>query len=185
MSLKSPPKNCTLCTLSETCTFPLEGQGKREVKFMLVDYIPTAEEDRESFHFVSDSGILLEAMLNSVGLSRRDFYVTKVLKCKSEYKSVINPNDIKACTENYLHSEIDTIQPKAILAMGSEAGQYFVNGKFRITVDRGWYKWKDYNVFITYHPRYLLRFPSLESNSPKWQCWNDLKEFSKQNYLPF
>lgn len=177
MSLNYPLKNCTLCPLSsaEGCTAPLAGQGRNTSKYLLLTLNPSSGEDTTRKHFPSEEGQLLEAMLNSVGLTLREFYITTLVKCKTDYGVTLSKENIATCSTAHFEEELDTVKPEVILALGSGIGKAMLGDKFSITKQRGIYVFKGIPTVITYHPRYLLRFPSLESNSPKWEAWNDLK----------
>lgn len=181
--------NCTLCTLSssETLVAPLEGQGRATSKYMILTFMPSALEDKERKHFPSDEGILLENMLNCVQLTAKDFYFTTVLKCKADYGIVPSKESVGVCTSTYLQDELEAVKPEYILALGADVGKFMFGDKYSITKERGIRNWKSYTVCMTYHPKYLLRHPTMETNSPKWQAWQDLIEFKDliDNGVPF
>lgn len=186
MNSKNQLKNCTLCTLSSNaaCLEPLGGTG-RGTKFMLLTLAPTWDEDNQRKHYPNDEGVLLEKMLNCVGLTMREFYATTLIKCRTEFGHKPSKFEISTCSSAWFKEELQGI--KLILGFGGELGKAILGDKFSITKGRGLYMYEEVPIFLTYHPRYLLRFPSLEVNSPKWQSWQDLIAFKDyvNNGVPF
>ena len=63
-----------------------------------------------------------------------------------------------------------------IATLGNVPTQYFLQTREGITRTHGhWYEWHGVAVFPLFHPAYLLRNPSRERGSPKWQMWQDMK----------
>ena len=174
MNYNYPWKNCTRCTL-ETDSYPLACAGSPQTaNAMLVDFQPTRDELISDNHFEGHNGMLLNNMLASVGLSRKDFYFTKLVKCR--FDDGADSKVLGTCND-WLQGELTTVAPKAILVLGGDAAKAMFGSSFAITKDRGIRDWKGYPVCVTYHPSYLMRFPSLAVMSPRWQAWRDLIDF--------
>jgi len=72
----------------------------------------------------------------------------------------------------YLLKQIEIINPKIIILLGSTALKQFTDSNARITKMRGqWIKWNNYLAMPTYHPSALLRNPLL-----KRDAWEDFKK---------
>jgi len=88
---------------------------------------------------------------------------------------VPTPEEIAACTP-YLMEQIRLVDPKIILLTGATAVRGLTGIKQGITKIRGtWIEWQGRLCMPIYHPAYLLRNPSREPGSPKWQMWQDMQ----------
>ena len=58
------------------------GYGPVTARVMAVGEAPGESEDREGKPFVGAAGRLLTSLLESVGLDRRDIYITNIVKCR-------------------------------------------------------------------------------------------------------
>lgn len=163
-------------TLSDNVVF---GEGPPDAKLLLVGEAPGEDEDAQGRPFVGRSGQLLDRILDSVGLHRDDIYVTNMVKYRPPGNRNPTPQEI-TLSEPLLLEQIKLIQPQIIATLGNVPTQYFIGTKDGITKTHGnWYDWHGVKVFPLYHPAYLLRNPSREKGSPKWQMWQDMLELKK------
>jgi len=159
--------------LSDNLVF---GEGDPNAKLVIVGEAPGADEDEQRRPFVGRSGQLLDRILDSVGLHRDDIYVTNIVKYRPPGNRNPTPQEI-TLSEPLLLEQMQIIQPQVIATLGNVPSQYFIQSKDGITKTHGnWYEWHGVKVFPLYHPAYLLRNPSREKGSPKWQMWQDMKE---------
>ncbi len=165
-----------LDALSDNVVF---GEGPPDAKLMIVGEAPGEDEDAQGRPFVGRSGQLLDRILDSVGLHRDDIYVTNMVKYRPPGNRNPTPQEI-LLSEPLLLEQIKLIQPQIIATLGNVPTQYFIKSKDGITKTHGnWYDWHGVRVFPLYHPAYLLRNPSREKGSPKWQMWQDMQELKK------
>ncbi|CAN5900479.1 uracil-DNA glycosylase [soil metagenome] len=163
-------------TLSDNVVF---GEGPPDAKLMIVGEAPGEDEDTQGRPFVGRSGQLLDRILDSVSLHRDDIYVTNMVKYRPPGNRNPTPQEI-TISEPLLLEQIKLIQPQIIATLGNVPTQYFIKSKDGITKTHGnWYDWHGVKVFPLYHPAYLLRNPSREKGSPKWQMWQDMLELKK------
>ncbi|HCK76709.1 MAG TPA: uracil-DNA glycosylase, partial [Gammaproteobacteria bacterium] len=73
---------CDRCELHRTRNQTVFGAGNTPARWLFVGEAPGAEEDKQGFPFVGRAGVLLNAMLFSIGLSREEVYIANVLKCR-------------------------------------------------------------------------------------------------------
>ncbi len=73
--------SCTECSLHETRTNIVFGEGPVPCDVMLVGEAPGANEDKQGRPFVGASGKMLELFLEEAGISREEVYITNVVKC--------------------------------------------------------------------------------------------------------
>ena len=87
------------------------------------------------------------------------------------------------CAQRWLEKELEILQPKVIVALGSVALHYLGSPDMRITRDRGkWFKTRQgYDCIATYHPAYLLRLADPHVlNHAKWEVFYDLEAARKK-----
>jgi uracil-DNA glycosylase len=167
--LEQRARACKLCALHATRTNVVFGVGNRQTEVMLVGEAPGANEDLQGEPFVGRAGMLLNAMLLSIGIERRDVYIANVLKCRPPNNRDPLPSETGACTP-YLQQQIALIKPKVLIAVGRVAGQFLLKcdesmGRLRGKISQ--YRQGDLHIplFVIYHPAYLLRSPSEKSKA--------------------
>lgn len=167
---------CTRCTLSQSRTQTVFGTGNRQAQLMVVGEAPGAEEDRRGEPFVGRAGKLLDQMLQAIGSSRQQVYITNILKCRPPNNRDPAAEEVSAC-QPYLQRQIALVRPRVLLAVGRVAAQNLLQvttplGRMRGSMQQ--YAHPDgmvIPVVVTYHPAYLLRSPL-----QKRAAWDDLKQ---------
>jgi DNA polymerase len=126
---------------------------------MLVGEAPGAAEDESGRPFVGRSGELLTRLLSEIGVSRQDVFITSVLKSRPPGNRVPDSDEIDACRP-YLELQIDIINPKIVVLLGSTAVTSVI-GPWKLSEAHGhFHQVGSRTFFITYHPSAALRFPS-------------------------
>ena len=179
--LKSECLNCQKCELGKTRTNIVFSDGNPETaKAILIGEAPGETEDLTGTPFVGRAGKLLNEFLEKAGISRaNDLYIINTVKCRPP-KNRVPEKQEKAECENYLHTQIDIIEPKIIIFCGSTALKSFSDTKTPISKIRGevmeiTVKNKTYKAVPIFHPSYLLRQHSLETGAPRDLMLKDLK----------
>lgn len=170
--LISQISSCQQCELQANRTRTVPGAGNQQASWMIVGEAPGEQEDNQGEPFVGRAGLLLENMLNAIGLARNAVYITNIVKCRPPGNRDPHVDEIKAC-HGYLQRQIELLQPDIILAVGRVAAQSLLQvdspvGKMRGKVHK--YEPGDIPLVVTYHPAYLLRKPT-----EKFRAWADLK----------
>ena len=161
VSLEKQAIECHLCDLSKSRTKVVFGEGNTNADLMFVGDAPSNSDDSSGKVFTGRSGEVLTKMIENVlGLSRKDVYITNVLKCRAQ--NTLNPSPAHAHTcHPYLLKQIELIKPKLVVAFGETAYHYLTGDDSEISQVRGnLHKQDAYTVIPTYHPNYLLRNPS-------------------------
>lgn len=169
-ALEAAVRDCRACRLCEARKQTVFGVGAREAEWMIVGEGPGAEEDERGEPFVGQAGRLLDAMLDSVGLSRQNtVYIANAVKCRPPGNRTPQPDEMAACRP-FLERQIALVAPRLLIAMGRPAAQTLLGGEPRISASRGKvFRYESVPVVVTYHPAYLLR------NLPdKSKAWEDL-----------
>lgn len=151
---------CTACRLHATRTNAVFARGNPLSQLMVVGEAPGEEEDRTGLPFVGRAGKLLDLLLRSIGFPRDSVYICNVLKCRPPSNRNPLPDEVDACS-GFLRQQIQTIAPRALLAVGKFAAQFLVQSEESIGRLRGQiHSYNGIPVVVTYHPAYLLRSPN-------------------------
>jgi len=103
------------------------GEGSVDAAIMLVGEAPGAAEDREGRPFIGASGKFLAEMLESIGLTREDVFITNIVKYRPPKNRDPKPDEI-AVFKPYLLQQVDIIKPKIIITLGRHAMNVFLPG---------------------------------------------------------
>jgi len=161
-----------LADLSDQLVF---GDGDPDADLMVIGEAPGEEEDLSGRPFVGRAGQLLDRVLASVDIDRADVYVTNMVKFRPPGNRNPKPEEIAASVPLLLE-QIRCVRPQVIATLGNVPTQWFLDSKEGITRLRGrWADWHGIRLLPLYHPAYLLRNPSREAGSPKWETWQDMK----------
>ena len=145
--------------------------GNPAGRLMVVGEAPGAREDATGLPFVGQAGKLLDLMLASVALSRKDsVYICNVLKCRPPGNRNPLQDEIESCAP-LLKRQIELVAPEVLLAVGSFAAQWLTGSTKALGRLRGEvYGYQGVPLVVTYHPAALLR-------NPGWSrlAWEDLQ----------
>lgn len=170
-ALRTAAMACTRCRLAEGRNTVVFSDGNPAARLMVVGEAPGAREDATGLPFVGQAGRLLDLMLASVALSRRDsVYICNVLKCRPPGNRNPQPDEIESCAP-LLKRQIELVEPEVLLAVGSFAAQWLTAAKKALGKLRGRvYSYQGVPLVVTYHPAALLR-------NPGWSrlAWDDLQ----------
>ncbi|MEZ5077843.1 MAG: uracil-DNA glycosylase [Solirubrobacterales bacterium] len=159
-------QSCTRCPLHETRTKAVFGAGNADADLMFVGEAPGAEEDRQGLPFVGRAGQLLNQLLEEIGLSREDAFITNVLKSRPPGNRDPQPQEIAAC-EPYLWQQVAQIEPKVVCTLGNFATKLLSGSPVGITKVRGTPQVHELGgraVFLLplFHPAAALRTPRIK-----------------------
>ena len=181
-SLKSECLSCFKCELGKTRTNIVFSDGNPETaKVVLIGEAPGENEDLTGTPFVGRAGKLLNEFLEKAGISRADdVYIINTVKCRPPKNRVPEKEEKLQC-ENYLHTQIDIIEPKVIIFCGATALKSFSDSKTPISKIRGELmeievRGQKYQAMPIFHPSYLLRQHSTEVGAPRDLMLQDLKK---------
>ena len=118
-------KTCRKCELWRQRKNAVPGEGNLDVAVMLVGEAPGYWEDLKGRPFVGAAGKILDEMLSKAEISRRDVYVTNVVKCRPPENRDPLPREIHTCTL-YLDRQIKIIKPKFLVTLGRHAAFYIL-----------------------------------------------------------
>lgn len=162
---------CTRCKLHQRRHSIVFGDGNPNADLVFVGEGPGADEDAQGLPFVGRAGKLLTQMIEAMGLQRKDVYICNVVKCRPPENRTPERDEVSTCSP-YLLRQLDAINPKIIVCLGSVAAQTLLETHRGISHFRGeWLDFRGRKLMATYHPAYLLRNPSAKS-----EVWRDLQK---------
>lgn len=158
--LYKPYKSCTGCHFNMSpVTQVVFGSGNADSKILFIGEAPGKDEDLQGAPFIGRSGKLLTRILEAVGLSREQVFITNLVKCRPPNNRRPLPSEI-VISQHILLDEIKIIRPKIICTLGSAAAEGLLGAPIKITKERGKpILWNRTTVLPTYHPAYILRNP--------------------------
>jgi uracil-DNA glycosylase len=164
--------DCTRCKLHALGRQQIVyGVGNPDADLMFVGEAPGADEDIQGIPFVGRAGQLLTKIIEAIGLKRDDVYIANVIKCRPPGNRNPDPDEVEAC-EGFLFRQIDSIQPKVIVALGTFAAKALLKTQDPISRLRGRvYEYRGAKLIPTFHPAFLLRSPDR-----KRDVWEDMKK---------
>jgi DNA polymerase len=157
-ALKAEALVCTRCRLAETRTQVVFSDGVADARLVVVGEAPGANEDATGLPFVGAAGQFLDLLLATVDLSREDsVYICNVLKCRPPGNRNPQSDEIDACSP-FLKKQLELVSPRALLAVGTFAGQALTGEQKPLGRLRGQvHSYQGIPLVVTYHPAALLR----------------------------
>lgn len=151
-------------------------------KVMLIGEAPGANEDLQGIPFCGQSGQLLDAALETIGLSRKNnLYITNSVFWRPPANRRPTNDEIASCLP-FVEKHIALINPNLIILAGATAVHSVLAIDEPITKIKAQnhfytnkYLKKQIPVVILYHPSYLLR-----QASQKKTMWFDLLKIKRE-----
>jgi uracil-DNA glycosylase len=136
VALYREASGCLRCPLHRGRTRVVFGNGHADADLMFVGEGPGQQEDLQGLPFVGRAGKLLDELLDEIGLSRRDVFVTNVVRCRPPGNRDPLPDEIAAC-RSYTDRQIELIEPRLICTLGKFAMQVLTRTSRGITAVHG------------------------------------------------
>ena len=168
--------DCTRCVLHKQGRKQIVfGVGNPRAELMFIGEAPGADEDEKGEPFVGRAGQLLTNMIKAMGLSREEVYIANIIKCRPPGNRTPERDECETCSP-FLMRQIETVAPKAIVALGAVAAKTLLAINAPMSELRGrWYDFRGTKLAVTYHPAFLLRDPR-----QKKETWKDLQMVMKE-----
>jgi uracil-DNA glycosylase len=172
--LKKSIKEIKNCNLKNNATNIVFSDGNPKSKIMLVGEAPGSNEDQEGLPFVGRAGALLDKMLASINLDRKNVYISNVINYRPPDNRRPTDEEINRYLP-YIKKHIEIIDPKILVLLGSTAMNTFMGNEVVISKARGKWIEKEFgscktSMIVTFHPAFLMRQPT-----QKKMAWIDLK----------
>jgi uracil-DNA glycosylase family 4 len=171
--------------LKKTATNLVFCDGNPAAPVMLVGEAPGADEDAQGKPFVGVSGQLLDRILKTINLDRKDpeparsIYISNILNWRPPGNRTPTPAEVELSLP-FIERHIVLAKPKLLILCGGVSAKGLLNTETGISKLRG--RWHDFRprtgidssgfsvpAIATYHPSYLLRTPG-----QKRAVWHDM-----------
>ena len=159
--LKNSILNIKNCELKKNASKLVFSDGNPKAKIMLIGEGPGQNEDKEGIPFVGRAGELLDKMLASINLDRKNVYITNVVNYRPPQNRRPTEEEIYRYLP-YLKKHIEIISPKILVLLGSTALKALIGDNEVISKVRG--KWIEQkigicktSIIITFHPAFIMR----------------------------
>jgi len=165
---------CTKCDLHHSRKNSVPGEGPADAGIMLIGEGPGFYENEQGRPFVGASGQFLIELLQGVGLSREEVFITNVVKCRPPSNRDPELDELTSCS-SYLNQQIEAINPHIIITLGRfSMARYLPHA--RISKVHGQSIWVKGRLIVPmFHPAAALHQPSLRtsikhdfSRIPEW-----------------
>jgi len=110
--------NSPLCKYrKENNYYPVIGEGSHFAKIVFIGEAPGKNEAETGKPFCGASGKILDKLLESVNIKRKDVYVTNIVKDRPPKNRDPLPKEIKIYS-SFLVRQLEIIKPKVIATLG-------------------------------------------------------------------
>ncbi|HEV7577833.1 MAG TPA: UdgX family uracil-DNA binding protein [Caldimonas sp.] len=177
-ALREALQRCRECPIGEHATQGVPGEGPKRARLMFVGEQPGDQEDLQGKPFVGPAGMLLARALDEIGVPRDEVYITNAVKHfkfelrgKRRIHKTPSQQEAAACL-HWLESEIELVDPIALVALGATAARQLMGSAVSVTRERGrWLERSDgRKVLILLHPSALLRVDP-EDKAAAYAAW--------------
>ena len=172
--LKKSISNIKNCNLKAAATHMVFSDGNPKSKIMLLGEAPGSNEDQEGLPFVGRAGNLLDKMLASINLDRKNVYISNIINYRPPENRRPTDEEMKRYLP-FVKKHIEIIAPKILILLGSTAMNALIGNDIVISKVRGQWIEKEFgqcntSVIVTFHPAFLMRQPT-----QKKLAWVDLQ----------
>ena len=157
--LSEDNKKCTNCSLRNTCSQVVVGQGSQDARLVIVGEAPGADEDLIGEPFVGRAGNLLRKLLKDANIGVADTYITNAVKCRPPKNRKPTKDEVAACNiwltrELMILNNVKIIVPLGLTATNAVLQKQYkkmgdIANKFMFS--------NETHVVPCYHPSYLLQ----------------------------
>jgi uracil-DNA glycosylase family 4 len=111
--------------LAESATQLVFGEGNPKAEIVFIGEAPGKNEDLQGKPFIGAAGKFLNVMLEMIGLTRSDVYITNIVKYRPPNNRDPLPEE-KEVFLPYLESQLEVIKPKLVVTLGRHSLNCFL-----------------------------------------------------------
>lgn len=183
--LRQAVENFDGCNLKKMATNTVFCDGNANSKVMVIGEAPGNHEDLQGIPFCGDSGKLLDEMLRSVNLTRKEnFYITNVIFWRPPGNRRPTDEELAICRP-FVERHIQLVSPEVLVLVGATSMSAVLGIHEPVSKIRGQFMdfapkflEKPTKTFTIFHPSYLLRQPGKKKVA--WQDMLALEKFLMQ-----
>lgn len=160
--LHNGTRRCRKCPLHRSRKRAVPGEGLPSATAMFIGEAPGKEEDEQGRPFVGRSGGFLDNLLESVGTSRHQVYITSAVKCRPPENRTPRVDELRICKVNWLDRQISLVNPKVVVLLGNTALKQILGQEDNLSLLHGrLFEHNGRSYFVTFHPAAAMRFPQV------------------------
>lgn len=178
--LRAAVENFDGCAIKKTAINTVFADGNENADIMMIGEAPGANEDKEGIPFCGQSGKLLNNILPSIELERKDVYITNTVFWRPPGNRRPTAAELASCRP-FVEKHIQLLNPKIIVLVGSTAVESLLDSNISMhDLRKNFYEYtnkylsKPIKTAVIFHPSYLLRQPT-----KKKLMWFDMLKFKK------
>ncbi len=154
----------------ETANNLVFGAGSIDPKVLFLGEAPGKNEDLQGLPFIGSAGKILSELIESIGLTRDEVYITSVLQYRPPKNRDPKPAEIELFAP-YLDEQIKILDPKVIITLGRFSLTKFLSNA-KIGEVHGMpqkVKWNGKEIIIIpmYHPAAIIYNQKLKETLKK------------------
>jgi uracil-DNA glycosylase family 4 len=116
---------CTKCEeFVEYRSQAVPGVGPSDARVVFIGEAPGRWEDQKGEPFVGEAGAYLTELLERIGLTRAEVFITNVIKCRPPENRNPKTSEMDACAP-YLERQLALIKPDLVVLLGRVALERF------------------------------------------------------------
>lgn len=120
---------CNKCQLSsfrsENGYLPVVGEGSHNAELVFIGEAPGLNEAKTGRPFCGDAGRILDELLDSINIPRREVYICNILKDRPPGNRNPQKEEIEGCVP-YLEKQLEAIKPKIVATLGNYATAFIM-----------------------------------------------------------
>lgn len=105
--------------------YPVIGEGSHYAKIMFIGEAPGKNEAESGMPFCGAAGRILDELLESAGISRKDVYITNIVKDRPSFNRDPYPEEINLYAP-FLDRQIEVIKPQVVATLGRFSMAYIM-----------------------------------------------------------
>jgi len=109
----------------ENNAYPVIGEGSHDAEIIFIGEAPGKNEAATGRPFCGRSGKVLDELLKSISLDRKDVYITNIVKDRPTNNRDPKPEEIEIYSP-FLDEQIEIIKPKIIITLGRFSMEYIM-----------------------------------------------------------
>lgn len=161
LSLCEQIVGCRKCELHRKRTNPVCGYGNAEASIMFIGEAPGEQEDSCGIPFTGRCGKYFRKCLSDIGFDTTQCFITNAIRCRPPKNRTPKPDEIEMC-QQWLHAQLDIIQPKVIVCVGKVAAQAILRIPSSQSLQSIMNRWHDHwktgiKTRAIYHPSYIMQ----------------------------
>lgn len=142
--------------LAQEATQLVFGDGSPGADIVFIGEAPGKNEDEQGLPFVGAAGKFLDEMLATIGMERRDVYITNIVKYRPPNNRDPYPDE-KAAFLPFLRRQLEVIKPKLVVPLGRHSMGVLLPPELRISECHGQPKRYKGQVYLPlFHPAAAL-----------------------------